>query len=106
MEFLSGVYPVEYDRNSKWIWTSDKFTIEVNNIEYITLNVTSEIVNKLIYDDNVIEIGEKCLHILKLPVSGKKEISISLEKPFVTVKDTRVLGLRISNILVDGEAIF
>jgi len=106
LKFTYGLYPVERDRNSKWVWTANLFGGVSNDIKSLTITATSEIENTLTFDGGEMEIQKDCLNILKLNLENKKQFELKLVNTFTTASDQRKLGIRISNIYVDGEIIF
>lgn len=106
LHFLSGTYPVEYDKNTSWIWTADYIYGTISNVNYILFKAFSEIDNFLIYENERIDIKSNSLNIIKLNVTDKTEFEFRLESSFNPVNDTRELGIKIIGILVDGEVIF
>lgn len=105
-QLVNGVYSIEKDKNEKWIWTSTEFGGVISNIDTITMSVYSEIPNTLVYDGNSVTLHPNCLSVIKIKTSGKTEFEINLVNPFVVQNDSRVLGVRIMRIVIDGEIIF
>lgn len=105
-QFLDGIFPLETDKKSHWIWTSSKVYGIVSDVESITIKAFSEIDNVLIYNNDEMIIKSDCLNIIKLDTIGKKEFTFELKKIFNPTNDNRKLGLKIVGILVDSEVIF
>jgi hypothetical protein len=105
-QFLEGIFYLESDKNSNWIWSSTKVYGVVSNVDFITIKAFSEIDNVLIFDNNQMEIKPDCLNIIKLNVSKKSEFLFELRNSFKALNDSRELGLRIVGVLVDEEVIF
>ena len=106
LKFTYGLYPVELDRNSKWMWTADLFGGEANDIKSLTITAISEIENTLLFNGEEMEIQTDSLNILRLNLENKKLFKLELLNIFTPDSDDRKLGIRISNIYVDGEIIF
>lgn len=106
LHFLSGTYPVEYDKNTSWIWTADYIYGTISNVNYILFKAFSEIDNTLTHDNNTIEIKSNCLNIIKINTKGKSDFSLQLKNIYNPNGDSRNLGLKVVGINVDGEFIF
>lgn len=106
IQFLEGIYPLETDKKSSWIWTYKKICGVVSNVEFITIKALSQIDNTLIYDNNTMDIKSDSLNIFKLNVSGKESFTFELTDTFNPSNDNRKLGIKIVGILIDGEVIF
>ena len=72
-KLINGVYLIENDRLTKWMWTAQEFSGVVNNIEYITLSIMSNIKNKLIYNDKSVDLNTECLNVVKIKISPTQE---------------------------------
>jgi hypothetical protein len=106
LKFTYGLYPIELDRTSTWVWTDNLFGGESNDIKSLTIAATSEIENTLLFNGEEMEIQKDCLNIIRLNLENKKQFELKLVNTFTTETDQRKLGIRISNIYVDGEIIF
>jgi hypothetical protein len=106
VQFLNGIFNLETDGKSSWIWTSKKIIGLVSNVDFITIKAFSDIDNVLLYENNKMEIKPDCLNIIKLNVAGKRDFTFELEDVYKPVGDSRELGIRIINIFVDGELSF
>ena len=106
LKFTYGLYPTERDRNSKWVWTANLFGGESNDIKSLTITATSEIENTLTFDGEEMEIQKDCLNIIRLNLENKNQFELKLLHTFTTELDQRKMGIKISNIYVDGEIIF
>lgn len=106
LKFTYGLYPIEQDRNSKWMWTANLLGGESNDIKSLTITATSEIENTLLFNGEEMEIQKDCLNIIRLNLENKKQFEFKLLNTFTPDSDDRKLGIRISNIYVDGEIIF
>ena len=105
-KLVDGVYSIEYDRLTKWMWTAQEFSGVVNNIEYITLSIMTNIKNKLIYEDKSIDLNTECLNLLKIKMIGKTEFKFKLELPYEVNNDSRSLGVMLVGIRVEEDLIF
>ena len=105
-KLTEGVYSIENDRLTKWMWTAQEFSGVVNNIEYITLSIMSNIKNKLIYEDKSIDLNTECLNVVKIKMIGKTEFKFKLELPYEVNNDSRSLGLMLVGIRVEEDVIF
>lgn len=103
---VDGIYPIESDKKSSWIWTSTTVNGIVNNVEYVTIQATSEIDNVLVYDDISVDIKPNSLNIIKLNTKGKNDFQFSLKNVFNVPTDDRNLGIKIIGLFVDGERIY
>jgi hypothetical protein len=103
---VEGIYPIESDKNSTWIWTSTAVFGIVSNVRYISIQATSEIDNILTYDGADMDIKSNCLNIIKLDTADKNEFQFSLKNVFNVPTDDRNLGIMIKGIIVDGEKIY
>jgi hypothetical protein len=106
VQFLNGLYSIERDRNSKWMWTKKSFSGIVNNIDYITISILSDIENVLTFDGYNMNITKECLNVVKLKTTGKSIFEVTLKDSFKPDMDIRDLGVKIVSIGVDGEIIF
>ena len=106
VHFLSGTYPIEYDKNISWIWTTDYVYGTVSNVNSIVFKAFSEIENSLTCDNITIDIKPNCLNIIKINTKGKTDFSLQLKNIYNTSGDSRNLGLKLIGINVDGEFIF
>lgn len=106
VQFLNGIYSLESDRKSAWIWTSNEVSGICSNVEFVTIKALSEINNILNFDDNKMEIRSDSLNIIKLNLSGKSDFKFDLKDIFNVPNDSRNLGIKIIGILIDGEIIF
>jgi hypothetical protein len=106
IQFTHGIYSLENNRSTKWIWSSQTFGGIVNNVDYVTLTVTSEIDNTLHYDNNQMELKTDCLNVLKIKTSGKSKFEITLKDPYTVIGDSRTLGVKILSISIDNDLIF
>jgi len=106
IQFIDGIYSLESNQSMKWIWSSQKFSGIVNNIDYVTLTVTSEIDNVLYYDNKEMQIKTDCLNVVKLKTSGKSDFEINLKDPYMPRGDDRILGVKILSISIDNDVIF
>ncbi len=102
----NGVYTPEYDNSKKWIWTSQNFDGIVSNINYVILTVNSEIHNTLYYDESEVELFPECVNVIKLKTQGKKTFEIKLANPYIVNNDSRILGVKITRIVLDQDVIF
>ena len=105
-KLTKGVYSIENDRLTKWMWTAQEFSGVVNNIEYITLSIMTNIKNKLIYEDKSIDLNTECLNVVKIKMSGKVDFKFKLELPYEVNNDARSLGVMLVGISVDDDVIF
>lgn len=103
---LEGIYPIENDKKSSWIWTKTEVIGIINNIQHITIQATSEIGNVLIYDNLQTEIKSNSLNIIKLNTVGKTDFQFSLKDVYNVPTDLRNLGIKIIGIFVDDERIY
>jgi len=103
---INGIYSPEFDSNKKWIWTSTAFDGIVSNINYITLTVQSEIKNTLFYEDTQVELDPECVNVIKIKTTGKKTFDVKLSEPYIVSGDARVLGIKITRIMIDQDVIF
>jgi len=101
-----GVYNQEYDSSKMWIWTDQHFGGTVSNISYIILTVESNIQNTLYYDDISVKLIPDCVNIVKIKTQDKKTFEIKLSDPYIVSNDDRVLGVRITRIMIDQDVIF
>jgi hypothetical protein len=101
-----GVYNQEYDSNKMWIWTNQHFGGTVSNISYITLTVESNIQNTLYYDDISVKLIPDCVNIVKIKTQDKKTFEIKLSDPYLVSNDDRVLGVKITRIVLDQDVVF
>lgn len=106
LQFTEGCYPVEFNRQRKWIWTSKEFGGIIENVEVLSLTIETDLDNKLYYEDLDMDLNPDCLNIISLPVKGKKEFSLSLETDYDVPPDIRKLGVKIISVSVDGDVIF
>lgn len=106
LQFTKGTYSVEHNKLNRWVWTAQEFGGVINNIEYVTLSVDTEIENVLYYDDNSMVLKPDCYNVVKLKTSGKSEFSVTLLKPFIVSGDNRILGIKILSISIDNDIIF
>jgi hypothetical protein len=106
LKFTRGLYPVEHGHNSNWVWTSNLFGGISSDIKSLTITATSEIENTLLFDDVEMEIQKDCLNIIRLNLENKTQFEFKLLNTFTPDSDDRKLGIKISNIYVDGEIIF
>ena len=105
-QLINGIYSPEFDSNKKWIWTSSKFDGVVSNINYITLTVQSGIKNTLLYEDTRVELDPECVNVIKIKTTGKKTFEVKLTGPYIVSGDERVLGVKITRIMIDQDVIF
>ena len=103
---INGIYSPESDSNKTWIWTTTSFNGTVSNINYVTLTVQSEIKNTLFYEDTQIELNAGCVYVIKMKTIGKKIFEVKLSDPYVADGDARVLGIKITKIMIDQDIIF
>ena len=101
-----GVYNQEYDSNKMWIWTNQHFGGTVSNISYITLTVESNIQTTLYYDDISVKLIPDCVNIVKIKTQDKKTFEIKLSDPYLVSNDDRVLGVKITRIVLDQDVVF
>lgn len=101
-----GVYNQEYDSNKTWIWTSQKFDGVVSNINYVILTINSEIPNTLYYDESEVELYPDCVNVIKMKTFGKTSFEVRLANPHIVSSDTRILGVKITRIVLDQDVIF
>jgi hypothetical protein len=106
IQFTHGIYSLENNKSTKWIWSSTNFGGLINNVDYITLTVTSEVDNILYYDNNEMELKTDCLNVVKIKTSGKSEFEINLKDPYIVSGDNRTLGVKILSISIDNDVIF
>jgi hypothetical protein len=106
IQFVEGIYNFEENKNSKWIWTSAKFSGYAKNIEYITLTVVSEMENVLTCDEESVDLKPACLNIVKIKVNDGGLFSLKLNNSYFAVGDNRELGVKIIGISVDNDVIF
>ena len=106
LKFLDGIFQLETNNRSSWVWTSHKVGGIVSNIKFITIKAFSDIDNVLFYDKYDVEIKRDSLNIIKFDTAGKDTFSFELQKVFNVETDNRDLGIKIVGILIDGEAIF
>lgn len=106
IKFLDGIFPLETNDKSSWIWTSHKVNGVISDIKSVTIKAFSDIDNVLFYENCVMEIKSDALNIIKLDTTGKNTFSFELQKVFNAQNDNRDLGIKIVGILIDGEAIF
>jgi len=106
LKFTYGLYPIEVGRTSTWVWTDNLFGGESNDIKSLMISATSEIENTLLFNGEEMEIQTDSLNILRLNLENKKLFKLELSNTFTPDSDDRKLGIRISNIYVDGEIIF
>jgi hypothetical protein len=104
-KLINGVYSIENDRLTKWMWTAQEFSGVVNNIEYITFSIMSNIKNKLIYEDTSIDLNTECLNVVKIKMSGKTNFKFKLELPYEVNNDSRSLGVMLVGIKVEEDVI-
>lgn len=105
-QLMDGIFEIEKDKNEKWLWTSTQFSDHILNVDTITFSVHSEIPNTLLYENTSIQLHPKCLSVVKLKVTDKREFSLKLLNPYIVDGDDRVLGIKIVRILVDNDIIF
>lgn len=105
-QLINGIYSPEFDSNKKWIWTSTKFDGIVSNINYITLTVQSEIENTLLYEDTQLKLDPDCVSVIKIKTAGKKTFEVKLSNPHIVFGDERILGIKITRIMIDQDVIF
>lgn len=105
-KLINGVYLIENDRLTKWMWTAQEFSGVVNNIEYITLSIMSNIKNKLIYENKSVDLNTECLNVVKIKMSKKTEFKFKLERPYEVNNDSRSLGVMLIGIKVEEDVIF
>jgi len=105
-QLIEGVYSIERDKTEKWIWTSTEFGGVISNIDNITFSLYSEISNTIIYENDSIVIHPNCLNVIKIKVTNKTNFDIKLANPYIVDNDSRVLGVRIMRIVIDGDVIF
>lgn len=105
LELNTGVYSMEYDSNCKWIWTTQRFGGIISKVDNITFSVISEIENNLTYDDIKVELKMNFLNIFKINVTGKDSFGIELDNPYIVKSDSRILGVKIIGINIDGDVI-
>lgn len=103
---LNGIYPIEQDASSRWIWTAQNFGGTIDNIEYITFSLISNIKNQLIYDDKIIDIDKDCLYIIKVITKNKTHFNFSLKTSYEDNNDQRLLGIMLVGIKVEEDVIF
>jgi hypothetical protein len=101
-----GVYNQEYDSNKTWIWTSQNFGGIVSNISHVTMTINSDLQNTLYYDDISVELYPNCVNVVKFKTQDKKTFEIKLSDPYIVSNDARVLGVRITRIMIDQDVIF
>ena len=106
LKFTYGLYTVENNHNSNWVWTANLFGGISNDIKSLMISATSEIENTLLFNGEEMEIQTDSLNILRLNLENKKLFKLELSNTFTPDSDDRKLGIRISNIYVDGEIIF
>lgn len=106
VQFVEGVYNFEENKESKWIWTSSKFSGYAKNVEYITLTVVSEIENVLTYDVESMDLKPMCINIARIKVNDDGLFSLKLDKSYFVDGDNRELGVKIIGISVDNDVIF
>ena len=104
-KLIDGVYSIENDRLTKWMWTAQEFSGVVNNIDYITLSIMSNIKNKLIYEDKSIDLNTECLNVVKIKMSDKTDFKFKLELPYEVNNDSRSLGVMLVGIKVEEDVI-
>jgi len=105
-KLVDGVYSIEHDRLTKWMWTAQEFCGIINNIEYITLSIMSNNKNKLIYEDTSIDLYTECLNVVKIKMTNKTEFKFKLEFPYEVKNDSRSLGVMLVGIKVEEDVIF
>ena len=103
---VDGVYNQEYDSNKTWIWTSQNFGGIVSNISHVTMTINSDIQNTLYYDDISVKLIPDCVNIVKIKTQDKKTFEVKLSDPYIVSDDSRVLGVRITRIIIDQDVIF
>jgi hypothetical protein len=103
---VEGLYPIEHDKNTSWMWTSTNVVGIVFNIQSIIIHATSDIDNVLIYDNINVDIKPNSLNIIKLNTTDKTEFQFSLKNIFRPQNDTRDLGIQIKCIIIDGERVY
>jgi hypothetical protein len=103
---INGVYTPEYDVSKKWIWTSQKFDGVVSNINYVILTINSEIPNMLYYDESEVELYPDCVNVIKMKTFGKTSFEVRLANPHIVSSDTRILGVKITRIVLDQDVVF
>jgi len=103
---VNGVYTTEYDDSKKWIWTGQKFDGVVLNINYVILTINSQIYNTLYYDDSEVELYPECVNVIKIKTTGKTSFEVRLANPYIVNNDSRILGVKITRIVLDQDVIF
>ena len=106
LKFTYGLYTVENNHNSNWVWTANLFGGISNDIKSLMISATSEIENTLLFNGEEMEIKKDCINIIRLNLDTKNQFEFKLLNTFTPDSDDRKLGIRISNIYVDGEIIF
>jgi hypothetical protein len=100
------VYNQECDSNKTWIWTSQNFGGIVSNISHITITINSDIQNMLYYDDLSVGLYPNCVNVVKLNTIGKKTFEVKLANRLIVNNDSRILGVKITRIVLDQDVIF
>lgn len=106
VQFTDGVYTLEKNKESRWIWTSSKFSGMAKNVEYITLTIISEIENVINHNEESVELKPECINIIKLKIDHDGLFKLNLDKPYFAENDSRELGVKIIGISVDNDTIF
>ena len=102
LEKLQLEIPIQYI-----LGTTHFYGLEfIDNINYITLTVQSGIKNTLLYEDTQIELDPECVNVIKIKTTGKKTFEVKLSDAYIVNGDDRVLGIKITRIMIDQDVIF
>lgn len=103
---INGLFPLENDDKSRWIWTSKKVYGTSLNIKNITLHLNSEIENTLFFEKMSTKIESGCLNVIKIDLTNVSDFSVEVDKLLKPKNDERELGLKIVRIIIDNEIVF
>lgn len=106
LKFITGLYPIENDDKSRWIWTSKKVLGTSLNINNLIIHLNSDIENTLFYENTCTKIETDCLNIIKIDLSNVSHFTIESEKLIKPKNDERELGFKIVRIIIDNQIIF
>ena len=52
------------------------------------------------------ELDPECVNVIKIKTTGKKTFEVKLTAPYIVSGDERVLGVKITRIMIDQDVIF
>jgi hypothetical protein len=53
-----------------------------------------------------VELDPECVNVIKIKTTGKKTFEVKLSDPYIVNGDERVLGIKITRIMIDQDVIF